>query len=150
MARRNWQEPAEATEEEWERRRVHRTNGYNAIIRSRHYVQVTLGRVQTFHFRSIQKTKQESCWPGAGVAIQRVAPHTNVSWLEVHANSLGPRSSMRLGASFHRGPTPWTGGCRSARGSRVPSVGGAIWRTECQTVLPQAFCLMSLSPWSRP
>ena len=78
MARRNWQEPAEATEEEWERRRVHRTNGYNAIIRSRHYVQVTLGRVQTFHFRSIQKTKQESCWPGAGVEIRMLGPQTNV------------------------------------------------------------------------
>ena len=140
----------EATEEEWARRQAHRESGYNAIIRSRKYAQVTLGRVQTFHYRSIPKTKQASCWLGAGVEIQRVAPQTNVSWFEVHANSSGPRSSLRLGAPFQRGPTPWTGGCRSARGSRLSSVGGSIWRTECQTLLPQDFCLMSLIPRSRP
>lgn len=127
----------EAAEEEWARRQTHRESGYNATIRSRNKAQVTLGRVQTFHYRSIPKTKQASCWLGSGVEIQRVARQTHVSWFEVHANSLGPRSSLPLGPPFQRVPTPWTGGCRSARGSRLPSVGGAIRRTECQTLPPR-------------
>jgi hypothetical protein len=92
----------------------------------------------SFSIHSKNKTRELLAWRWC--RNPNVGPTNKCLWLERHANSPGPRSSLCLGAVFHRGLTPWTGGCRSASGSGVASVGGSIWRTACQTLLPQARC----------